>query len=304
MIPSVLRPPRLPFAPPSRATQGTALRDIGPPPAGSAQSLARSVLDTEASARLGVPLGMHADPSGALARYRQQLATARACGDVAGEASVLGRMGAAYTELGDLPDAVDAYEHAMTCIAYTADLEHLVAALYAGLGLACERLGDTDRALTCFTLDLSAASAGGPLSHAIVALGHLARVHRARGQHEASMHAVARGLALAAEHGDRALESELWWELGQTFAARGDSDTATRAMERRVHYAEAVRHPLAALLRAQWEALAAAPRDELPLAASGDTGDTPARADAPRNAHAVRRTEGGSSDPVRGRPAA
>jgi tetratricopeptide (TPR) repeat protein len=306
MIPSVLRSLRLP----SLRRAGAPPEPPREPPPGApeselagrlctARALARSLLDTDPCERLGIPFGMHADPCAALARYRRQMGAARACGDTSGEAAALGRTAAAYLELGDVPATIAAFEDAMACVRYTDDLEPLVAALYAGLGLACERLGDVERALTCFSLDLAAADATGRERPAIVALGHMGRLHRARGQHADAVSALVRGLELALRQGEPALESELWWELGLTFAARGDARGAVRAMRRRVQYAEATAHPLVEVLRQQCAALAPEPNEIDGAGVAPGDSTAAGRAERPRNAAGTAGTREAA-----GRPAA
>ena len=211
----------------------------------------RLALDTDAAVRLGVLRGIHLDPRAALARYGEQHAAATLACDLPGAAEIEGRIACAYIELGDLVAATDAIEAALELVRRSdRDAQRaagpLRANLHAALGLISERSGDLVRALTCYELDLRSAQSRGDLRTQTVALAHIGRLHRARGTLGSAVDALVAGLRLAECQPDRELESELWWELGLAFADRGDMESASVALSRRLAFVRAIDHPLTA----------------------------------------------------------
>ena len=180
----------------------------------------------------------------------------------------LGALGAAYDELGEPQQAIEAYGRAIRASRASGDQDGEASHL-RGVGLAYQELGDTERAMHYYqqSLDLNREKGNVPgEASALACLGH---AHAEQGDYRRAVGCYQQAVGLAQEIGDRQAEGAWLGALARCYAELGDVHQAIDTSERALAIVRASgnRREEAALLVTLGEAYAqvdqgAATRDE------------------------------------------
>ena len=139
----------------------------------------------------------------------------------------LGALGAAYDDLGEPQQAIEAYGRAMRASRASGD-QATEATHLRGVGTAYQQLGDIERALFYYQQSLDLSSETGNVEGETASLGCLGRAHSQLGGHRRAIGYFQRAVTLAREAGDRHAEGTWLGELATCYAELGDAHRAVK----------------------------------------------------------------------------
>ncbi len=168
--------------------------------------------------------------------YRQSLAIARELGDLAGEAKVLGRLGAVQYRKGDLKGARGTLEKALAMS--TECPETLRAELSGSLGVILWKLGETDDARKSHESDLRISREQGDGRGIARALNNLGILDWQSSDYTKALEKYAQALACAEKLVDSRLVAILYSNMGDVHRSTGNPAEARRYYERCLELAE------------------------------------------------------------------
>jgi DNA-binding SARP family transcriptional activator/tetratricopeptide (TPR) repeat protein len=201
---------------------------------GHALDAARSTGDLAAEAtilgRIGEVDWRQGRPQQAADHHRQALALFRAAGDRAGEARALGNLGLPETQLGYYEQAAC---HEQEALAIFRDLGDRFgeARTVGNLGLARRRQGRYAEAADCYQQSLDLSRELGDREGEAWALGRLGVVDLRLGRRQQAADYLEQALALFQEMGDTAGKSETLVRLGDVYCELGRYEHAARYLE-------------------------------------------------------------------------
>ncbi len=150
---------------------------------------------------------------------------ARLAGNRRGEASVLGNLGRAHANLGELDAAIGYYQQAFVIAREIGD-RHGEASALGNLGLAHAGLGQMDRAIAYYRQQLIIAREIGDRVGEGSALGSLGNAHARRGETDQAIARHDEALDIFRQIGDRHGEGNVLGNLGNAYADLGEVDQA------------------------------------------------------------------------------
>jgi tetratricopeptide (TPR) repeat protein len=157
--------------------------------------------------------------------HEQRLAIAREIGDRRGEGNALGNLGVAYRVLGDARQAIPYHEQALVIAREIGDRRGEGPAL-GNLGLDYRDLGDARQAIPYLEQRLAIAREIGDRRGEGAALSHLGSAYADLGDARQAIPYLEQRLAIARELRDRGGESAALGRLGQVWAALEDARKA------------------------------------------------------------------------------
>ncbi len=143
----------------------------------------------------------------------------------------LGALGAAYDELGEPQQAIDAYGRAIRASRASGDQDGEASHL-RGVGWAYQELGDTERAMLYYQQSLDLHREMGNVQGEVAALGCLGRACAQLDDHRQAIGYLQQAVALAQESGDRLAEGAWLGALAVSYAELGDAHQAVDTTER------------------------------------------------------------------------
>ena len=157
--------------------------------------------------------------------YEQALAIAKEIGDRRGEGAWLGNLGLAYSDLGQVERAIDYYEQALAIAKEIGDRRNEGAWL-GNLGLAYAALGQVERVIDYYEQALAIAKEIGDRRGEGAWLGNLGLAYSDLGQVERAIDYYEQALAIAKEIGDRRNEGAWLGNLGFAYYSLGQVERA------------------------------------------------------------------------------
>ena len=166
----------------------------------------------------------------AIEYYEQALAIAKVIGARRGEGGNLGNIGTAYSDLGQVERAMEYYERALAIFKDIGDRRGEGTWL-GNLGNAYYALGQVERAIEYYKQALAIAKEIGDRRGEGANVGNIGNAYRFLGQMERAIEFYEQALAISQEIGDRRGEGNWLGNLGGAYYAQGQ-------MERAIEYHE------------------------------------------------------------------
>jgi CHAT domain-containing protein/tetratricopeptide (TPR) repeat protein len=153
------------------------------------------------------------------------LNSAIAARDARAAGKILNQMGELWMSVGNLQNALEAYNHALAAAKMAQDAEQGVAALN-GLGNVARTAGQTQQALQAYQRASEVATAKGVAAGKADALNGLALTYAGMKQPEQALDAATQALAIRRALGDRAGEATILGEIATGYNAAGNQQKA------------------------------------------------------------------------------
>jgi tetratricopeptide (TPR) repeat protein len=175
----------------------------------------------------------------AIAYYEQALAIAREIGDRHGEGASLRNLGVAYADLGETRKAIDFFERNLAIVREIGDRRAEGASL-GNLGLAYSGMGETRKAIEFFERNLAIAREIGDRRAESASLGNLGLAYGDMRETRKAIEFFERNLAIAREIGDIRSEESALGNLGNAYARLGDTRKAIAFFEQNLTIAREI----------------------------------------------------------------
>ncbi|MFY9824093.1 MAG: tetratricopeptide repeat protein [Thermoanaerobaculia bacterium] len=169
----------------------------------------------------------------AIGYYEQPLVIAREIGDRRGEGNVLGNLGSAYFRLGEVEKAIDYYEQQLVIVREIGDRTGEGNAL-SGLGIAYRRLGEVKKAIGYYEQQLVIVREIGDRGGEGDALGNLGIAYADLGDVEKAVGYYEQQLVIVREIGDRQGEGNALGNLGIAYRRLGEVEKAVGYYEQQL----------------------------------------------------------------------
>ena len=166
-------------------------------------------------------LDLRQHPQERIAWLETAVTAARTLGDRLGEGTVLGNLGLAYADLGELPKAIDHHQQRLGIAREIGDRRGEGQAL-GNLGLAYAVLGEVPKAIDHYQQDLVIAREIGNRRGEGTVLGNLGLAYADLGEVPKAIDYYQQALAIACEIGDRRGEGQALGNLGLAYADLGE----------------------------------------------------------------------------------
>jgi len=166
----------------------------------------------------------------AIGYYQQSLVIARKIGDRQNESIWLSDLGYAYNNLGQFEQAIKLYEKALPIAREIGDRRQEGSQINC-LGLTYRALGRLEQAIECHEKSLNIARAISDRALEGLNLGNLGSVYSALGQFERATNLYEEAFAIAREIGDRREKGSRLGSLGDVYRALGQAEKAVKLLE-------------------------------------------------------------------------
>lgn len=167
----------------------------------------------------------------AIEYYQGALALFESLGEESHAASILNNLGRAHYDLGELAEAVNAWNRALPIMRRLQDPAGEASSL-GNLALAHRYLGDVQEALDAYDRSLELLRAAGGRAAEGRALNNRGRFYVLLGENRQALADLAAALAISREIGDRRFEAAVLTAIGRIHESRGDVEPAQDALEK------------------------------------------------------------------------
>ncbi len=175
----------------------------------------------------------------AIGFYEQRLEIAREIGDRRGEGNAVGNLGSAYDRLGQVQKAIGFYEQSLAIAREIGDRSGESVNL-GNLGLAYADLGQVQKAIGFYEQSLAIDREIGDRRGEGKALGNLGTAYHRLGQVERAIGIYEQRIVIAREIGDRRGEGSALGNLGLAYARLGQVEKAIGFYEQRLEIAHEI----------------------------------------------------------------
>jgi len=182
--------------------------------------------------------------------YEQQLAIVREIGDRRGESIVLGNLGVAYKDLGEIQQAMGFYEQQLTIVREIGDRRGEGTAL-GNLGVAYKNLGEPRQAIEFYEQQLTIVREIGNRRGEADAIGNLGVAYGQLGELRLAIQFFEQALLIDHEIGDLRGECTDLWNMSLALDQLGERVQAIQYAEKSLAIHEQIEHPRGPKVRAQ-----------------------------------------------------
>lgn len=181
------------------------------------------------------------DAAGALPHLQSALAGFREINSHARVASTLGALATAYSDLGDLVQAIDFYQKALT---EAGDNRGVAAGVLGNLGAAYGQQGNYNKALECFEQSLHLASESGDRNVEIAALLNIGGIYSEQRNYAQALAYYQKGLDLVDKQGVKSRAVEFLINIGAVYEEQGVYEKAGDYYQRGLQIAREIKNDL------------------------------------------------------------
>jgi len=174
--------------------------------------------------------------------YEQALVISKEIGDRRGEGSDLGNLGNAYNDLGQVKNAIDYYKQALMISKEIGDRQGEGNRL-GNLGNAYSHLGQVEKAIEYYQKALAISTEIGDRRNEGNWLGNLGNAYSDLGQVEKAIEYHEQALVIAREIGDRRGEGKRLGNLGMAYSDLGQIEKAIKYYEQALVIAKEIKDP-------------------------------------------------------------
>lgn len=191
---------------------------------------------------LGVACSDLGDVRKAIEYYKRSFSAAREVGHHQGRGAAIGNLGLAYAKLGNAHKAIQ-YHHEHLDIARNIGDRRGMGTALGNLGIAYAKLGNTFGAISYNMQHLDIAREIGDRRGEGTSLGNLGLAYAKLGDTRRAVEHYEQHLAIASEIGDRQGEAVTSWNLGRILVQEGRSEEALPLLKACVAYESEIGHP-------------------------------------------------------------